>query len=801
MTSEARIILHRLLGFAGHLAGFHSTSCTLVPLKDVHQSAQEFVCTGIDPQFQVIPRREGLRSGWYIMSYQAKVLAPDALFTPKIYPRLHDSPASEKNVITLRAHVDGKIRHLFHFPTSAAEFRFDPFDLDLESHLRIEAPVRGRFRIDRFRLTCIRHIPLLFFILRHGLLASRSHLLGRLAKVSSLCLRRDVAAAKKWLTHKTNMSLIPSFTVASWYQHYLGSSDGHRDQTEERLEPHPVSLINLVLFVTRGSVSDLNRTIASVLRQNRRLWRLLIICSPETTPDLRHCATKLAVKHSSIHVGGTDWLSLSGEPKRQDSNYLAVINLGDLLTADAVRTILHFAEITDADIIYGDEAYSVDDESTLQRLTLRHAFSFDELLAAPCLGFLTAIRTCLLPSDVAMPAVATFALNEWLILQSLYRARRISHIPALLYIRQLNNRQHLRLEPEYFQEFLHNVGFRNATVRPVATPGCRAIRYHGGRNGKTAIIIPTHNKGDMLEIAVNAILRTVSADRIELLVVDHKSDDDQTQRYLSELSENHTVIRYNEPFNFSRINNMAVRHINKDCDTVLFMNNDVEALEHGWLASMLDKIGRTEIGAVGATLLYPDNKIQHAGVITGMGVADHYMGQSPYVSPYLEDVSNEPMPWIVTRDFSAVTAACLLLRTTVFTAIGGFDEKLSVGFQDIDLCLRLRKAGYKILCDGEAVLRHYESITRAREDKSTAIADPKMPESGFGLGIFSDPHPEDSVLFTIRYQKQLGTADPYYHPALSRLTRQFRLSRGLRKCTQPEPRTVDWAVPCPIFTD
>ena len=801
MTGDARVFFHHLLGLVGHLAGVHSTSCTLVPLKDLYQSAQEFVCTGIDPQFQVIPKNQDLRAGWYIMSYQAEVLAPDALFTPKIYPHPQDSPASENNVINLRAHVDGKIRHLFLFPTSAAEFRFDPFDLDLESHLRIEAPVRGRFRIDRFRLTYIRHIPRLFFILRHALLASRSRPLSRLAKATSLFLRRDMTAARKWLTHKANMSLIPSFTVASWYQHYLDSSDGHRDQTEERLEAHPVSLINLVLFATRGSVSDLNRTIASVLQQDRRLWRLLIICSPETTPDLRQCATKLAVKHSSIHVGGTDWLSLSAGPKRQDSNYLAIINLGDLLTADAVRTILQFAETTGADIIYGDEAYSANGESTLQRLILRHAFSFDELLAAPCLGFLTAIRTCLLPSDVTMPAVATFALNEWLILQSLYRAKRISHIPALLYIRQLNNRQHLRLEPEYFQEFLHNVGFRNATVHPVATPGCRAVRYHGGRNGKTAVIIPTHNQGDMLELAVNAILRTASADRIELLVVDHKSDDYQTQRYLSALSENHTVIRYNESFNFSRINNLAVRHISKDCDTVLFMNNDVEALEYGWLESMLDKIGRTEIGAVGATLLFPDNNIQHAGVITGMGVADHYMGQSPYSSPYLKDVSNEPMPWIVTRDFSAVTAACLLLRTAVFVAIGGFDEKLSVGFQDIDLCLRLRKAGYRVLCDGEAVLRHYESITRARENKSSAIADPKMPESGFGLGIFSDPHPEDSVLFTMRYQKQLGTADPYYHPALSRLTRQFRLSRGLRKCTQPEPRTVDWAVPCPIFTN
>jgi GT2 family glycosyltransferase len=257
-------------------------------------------------------------------------------------------------------------------------------------------------------------------------------------------------------------------------------------------------------------------------------------------------------------------------------------------------------------------------------------------------------------------------------------------------------------------------------------------------------------------------------------------------------------------FNFSKINNFAVTQLDETYGSFLFLNNDIQATKEGWLESMRDKLGQYHVGVVGAVLLYPPNskekdvgttkeaeslgsssiqsqdfqkinsataetdlsrcQIQHAGVHLGVGVAEHYLKTERYQDAYLQGPGLNPaVPNPVTRSFSAVTAACLLIRKEVFTKLGGFDEKLAVGFQDVDLCLRAGNEGYKVLCDAEAVLFHHESASRKTNDV-----------------VERDPHPQDTANFLHRYVHDIHR-DPFYHPMLSTSTTQFRPLRSMNR--------------------
>jgi GT2 family glycosyltransferase len=303
---------------------------------------------------------------------------------------------------------------------------------------------------------------------------------------------------------------------------------------------------------------------------------------------------------------------------------------------------------------------------------------------------------------------------------------------------------------------LRALGFDHASVSSAATPGIYRIRYHRPPKGKIAIVIPTHNSADLVKQALESIARTVPDHLYHIVLVDHASDEQKSLDYFSSLSNSHQVLRFEGAFNFSSINNYAVSQLDPAYESILFLNNDVEAIREGWLESMHDKLRRHDVGIVGAVLLYPDQTIQHAGVILGLGVADHYLKRETYRDPYNFRQTPNNIPAVVTRDFSAVTAACLMIKRDLFDAIGGFDEQLAVGFGDVELCLKARQKDRKVICDGEAVLIHHESISR---DVDTPY----------------DPHPMDTAEFRLRYGNYIsgidglmhGKPDPFYHPLLS----------------------------------
>jgi GT2 family glycosyltransferase len=232
-----------------------------------------------------------------------------------------------------------------------------------------------------------------------------------------------------------------------------------------------------------------------------------------------------------------------------------------------------------------------------------------------------------------------------------------------------------------------------------------------------SIIIPVRNKVQLLQKCLASIQEKTTYPNVEILIVDNQSDQPEALDFFDEISQKEqiTIIKYPHPFNYSAINNYAADHASGK--VLIFLNNDIEVISPDWLNEMVSHALRPEIGAVGAMLYYPNDTIQHAGVILGMkGIAGHVYYGSPRGT-----IGQRGRARLV-QNFSAVTAACMAIEKTKFLKINGFNQQqLAVAYNDIDLCLRLIKAGYRNLWTPHAELYHHESATRSYEDTPEKI--------------------------------------------------------------------------------
>jgi GT2 family glycosyltransferase len=226
-----------------------------------------------------------------------------------------------------------------------------------------------------------------------------------------------------------------------------------------------------------------------------------------------------------------------------------------------------------------------------------------------------------------------------------------------------------------------------------------------------SIVIPTRDRVDLLRLCVESILSLTTYPEFEVLVVDNGSTEPDAIDYLASLERRPRVrvLRDARPFNYSAINNLAVEQAAGD--VIALLNNDIEVISPHWLDEMVAHALRPGIGAVGAMLYYPDDTIQHAGVVVGLGgVAGHVYSRQP------RGCAGEGNRAMLVQGMTAVTAACLVVRRSAWREVGGLDETLAVAFNDVDFCLRLHQAGYRNLWTPHAELYHHESASRGSED-------------------------------------------------------------------------------------
>jgi len=269
---------------------------------------------------------------------------------------------------------------------------------------------------------------------------------------------------------------------------------------------------------------------------------------------------------------------------------------------------------------------------------------------------------------------------------------------------------------------------------------------------EVSIIIPFRDKASVLKTCVHSILKKTDYKNYKIYLVNNRSKETETIEFLNKIGKNSVVnvLNYDKAFNFSAINNFAVSKT--ETEYILFPNNDTEVISPGWITSMLEHAQREDVGCVGALLYYPNDTVQHGGVILGLGgIAGHshvrcrrssagYMGRLKVV-----------------KNLSAVTAACLMTKKSIFQQIGGFDENITHAFNDVDFCLKMREKNLLIVYTPYAELYHHESLSRGYED---------TPEK-------KERFMREVDYIRKKWGKILDKGDPYYNPNLSLVNGDF----------------------------
>jgi glycosyltransferase involved in cell wall biosynthesis len=457
----------------------------------------------------------------------------------------------------------------------------------------------------------------------------------------------------------------------------------------------------------------------------------------------------LAPAHRRVFEGLPDAAgSLNEALDRSSADFIATLAPGDELAPHALFEVAaRLSAEPDLDLVYTDE-----DERTVSGIHQSPRFKPDwtpeHLLARMYLGRFLVVRRTTAREVGGYRADLAGALEYDLALRAAGAARGVGHIARVLYHRASQNDDPAESShpaaARAIGEYSRSCG-REVEVTAGALPGVWRARHRLLPGARVTIVIPTDGRpapggrGEALVVqSLRGILERTSYADFDVLVVDNGYLPEAAGELLQRLPHRRLSYSYQPPFNFSEKINFAVAQV--EAPYVLLMNDDVEPINPDWLSAMVEYAQQDAIGAVGAKLFYPDGRLQHAGVAVGVsGIAAHLLHQHPGGTHACGGIA------VTVRNCSAVTGACLLTRRRVYGEVGGFNTRLRVDFNDVDFCLRIRRAGYRIVFTPYARLYHHESAS---------------------FGVRSQRESE------VEEMRRLwpGTLenDPYYNPNLSR---------------------------------
>jgi O-antigen biosynthesis protein len=554
---------------------------------------------------------------------------------------------------------------------------------------------------------------------------------------------------------------VPADWLQEIFRRYRESfAQDKRDAIHARIEAISAAPLISVLVSTYNTPEPMLRgMINSVLRQWYPHWELCIADDGSDSPNVRAVLEEYRERDARVRLSfgtGNDGLSLAMNRalNMATGDYVVLLNHDDMLEEQALFRVAEAVLEDDPDMLYSDEVWVAGDGTKVLDFVLRPTFSPEYLRSHPYIANLAGFKPGLLRSIGGFDESLRISQHYDLILRAGEQAKTITHIPEILYRGRIhgNSAGHqmagrvMETSRVILQRHLQRCGEAGA-VHDGPSFNYFDVRYPLAPGLKVAIVIPTKNHGDLVRTCIESIERTVPGVDHDIVLIDHASDDPVSLAYFDSLRSRVTLLRYSGPFNFAAINNWAVAQLDGSHTHFLFCNNDIEAIGPGWLERMLELGQKPDVGIVGAKLYYPDRKtIQHAGVVVACcGVAEN-LGRFRQASDTPADLGYMGS-LICNREVSAVTAACMLIRATVFQEIGGFDEAIAVGYGDVDLCLRVGERGYRVLFCAHAELVHHESYTRGRSQE--------------------DPHPRDTARFVEKWPALFNSGDPYFNPNLS----------------------------------
>ncbi len=501
----------------------------------------------------------------------------------------------------------------------------------------------------------------------------------------------------------------------------------------------------------------LRRCLDSVIAQAWEGWELCVVDDGSRAAHVGPVLAEYAARDSRVRVErSAASQGIAGATRRAlamaRGTFVAFLDHDDELAPEALLAVAaKLAAEPSLDVVYSDED-KLDEAGRRVEPFFKPEWSPDLFLSMNYLNHLTAIRRAVVEAAGGPRDGFEGSQDYDLLLRVTEHTQRMGHVPRVLYHwRKVEGSEAAQRGVKGYAQASAMRALGEALARrgidgrvESSRPGLYSVRYAIRGEPLVSIIMPTRDKPDVLRACVESLERKTTWPRWELLIVDNGSADPRALELLETLGRRHRVLRDPRPFNWSALNNAAAREARGE--HLLFLNDDVEVLAPDWLESMIEHAQRPEVGAVGARLLYPDGRVQHAGVVLGLGsLAGH---------AFKHVTGDEPgYAWLghVVRDVSAVTGACMLVPRGHFEAVEGFEERLPVAYNDVDLCLKLRERGLLVVYTPFARLVHHESATRGALDP-----------------------PEDQALVKARWSAALHD-DPYYSPHLTRDREDFAI--------------------------
>ena len=576
-------------------------------------------------------------------------------------------------------------------------------------------------------------------------------------------------AAKKTLTFAKDKlrivyNLVRPFrhehAYTMWFQNMRTAPKEIEEERREELPGGP--FFSILTPVYRTPVRYLTEMISSVLNQSYRNFELILVNADPADKDAAKVLRMFEEADPRVVVAElTENKGIAGNTNAALSlakgDYVAMLDHDDTLEYDALYEYAKkILEAPETDLLYCDEDKMKEETDYYFYPNFKPDLDPDMLFSNNYICHFLCVRKSLALYVGGWNDAYNGAQDFDFILKCTEQTGHVAHIPKVLYhwrsyrastSRNMGNK-----------DYAIDAGARaiNASYRrrgipaeasPAAVGGWYESRYRVVGEPLVSVLIPNKDHIEDLDLCIRSLMTRATYKNIEILVIENNSTDPETFRYYEEIEKEFPVVRtlyYKGGFNYSAINNFGAREAKGEF--LLLLNNDTELITPDLFESMIGFLQRRDVGMVGAKLLYADDTIQHAGVLTGAGgLADHmFKGKSDSAPEYMCRA-------IMSYDVSAVTAACLMVKKKVYDEVGGLDETLAVAFNDVDFCLKVRKAGYLIVYDAQAKMHHYESKSRGMEN---------TPEKFVRFG-------QESAYINGKWRILIDFTDPYYNPNMS----------------------------------
>ena len=514
-----------------------------------------------------------------------------------------------------------------------------------------------------------------------------------------------------------------------WYQAYVPDQETLEAQKKHKFDYRP--LISIAVPAYQTPVEFLKQMIESLISQTYPEWELCIANASPDNEEMQRVLADYSAKDSRVRFCNLkENLGIAENTNRAFSmakgEFMGLLDHDDLLAPNALYEIVQaLQDHPQADALYTDEDKVTTELDEHFQPHLKPDFNLDLLRSNNYICHFFVVRRSIVEKAGGFRKEFDGAQDYDFIFRCTENAREVLHVPEILYHWRTHKASTADNPASKMYAFEAGKRAIEANLERTGTKGVVShtqdlgfyrVKYPVQGKPLVSVIIPNKDEKETLQTCMEMLNNNTSYQNFEIIIIENNSTTDEIFRYYKELSKDPRIhlLRWGKEFNYSAINNFGVAHAKGEY--LLFLNNDIKSINPDWMEELLGVCQRPEVGGVGAKLIYPDNTIQHAGCVVGMGgIAGHMFVDMPADrTGYLHKAS-------LLQDMSAVTAACLMMKKEVFEEAGGFTEDLAVAFNDVDLCLKVRKNNHLIVYDPYAKLYHMESKTRGAEDSKEKV--------------------------------------------------------------------------------